>query len=367
MIHRESLIEDGLSLADSGTKTIDLEVVDPISELHLLFAATNGATSNLNNPCVRNISKIEIVDGSEVFYSMDGRLAQALAYWWTKNYPGRAWQEYGGAGQWDVIPIYFGRFPWDPDYAIVPANFKNLQLKITWDLATVNTVGATGFVTNTAQLWVNARLMQDPFSPPRGYFIHKNQYSFTSVASGDERVDMPTDYPYAGIMIRAWESGVGINASISNVKMSIDTDKIIPFDDSIAHQMRLLGPEYGEILHGIRQFASDGDVRQIWIGLQERGTVVSEVDSKIVGLTNVVNGQAEYSVYTDAGAADTTDRMMQTLFQGQAPFNTMWYPFGRQIDPVSYLEAATYGSIRILLTQADADAAVDVVLSQLRS
>jgi hypothetical protein len=366
MLYRDVFIEKGKTLDDSGVLTIDLDVADPISVLHLLVSNVNGATSNLDNPIVRNITKIEVVDGSDVLFSMDGRLAQALAYYWSKIYPDHAWQEYGGAEQYDVIPIFFGRHLWDPDYALVPANFKNLQMKITYNFAAVNSIGATGYLTGQGSLSLISRVMEKMEGTPTAFFMHKNHYSFTTAASGDERVDLPTDWPYAMLMLRAWESGTGINSSVTNAKMSIDQDKIIPFDHSLGYQMRLLSEIYPKIVHGIRMLASDGDTRQTWLAQQERAVAVSEVGSKIVGLTNVMNSQLEFSVYTDAGAADTTDRMMQVIVEGYSPFNCVAFPFGILEDPATYLNAPEHSSVKLYITQGNAGAEADIVISQLR-
>ena len=364
--YREVFLEKAKVLADSGTEIIDLDVVDPISELHILMWATNGATSNKNNPIARNVSKIEVVDGSEVLFSMDGRLAQALAYWWTKRYPYKAWQSYGGATQEDAFPIYFGRHLWDPQFGVHPPNFRNLQLKVTWDLASVNAVGATGFSTGTGRMTVIARVMEGLDTPPAQYFIHKNQYSFTSAASGDERIDLPNDYPWVGLMVRAWESGVGINSSITNAKLSLDQDKYVPFDMGLAYQEEILEEVYGLISHGIRAYEKDNGTVQVWLAMQERANVNVETNRYYAGLKDLVNGQMTVVISDSGGAAVATDQMLQIQVQGQLPWNTVWFPFGIKENPETYLQAQEHTSLRLILTQGNAGAEVDVVLSQLK-
>jgi len=364
--YREVFLEKGKTLGDSGTQTIEIGVVDPISELHILMWATNGATSNKNNPIARNVTKIEVVDGADVLFSMDGRLAQALAYYWTKKYPYKAWQEYGGAAQEDVFPIRFGRWLWDPIYALAPGKFRNLQLKITWNLANVTAVGATGFESGSAKLTVIARIMEALAEEPTGFLMHKNHYSFTSAASGDERIDLPTDYPYALLMIRAWESGVGINSSITNLKISIDEDKDIPLDMSLAYIEELIEEEYGLIEHGIRMYGDHGDVKQVWLAMQERAALNCETDPVIANFHDLMNGQMTLDLYNHDGIT-ATGKMLQCKVQGQLPWNCVGYSFGKLDDPTTYLQAQEHGKIRAILTQGDAGAEVDIVLSQLRS
>ena len=87
MKYREIYLEKDKTLADSGSQTIEVSVVDPISELFVKLYATNGATSNKGSPIARCISKIEVFDGADKLFSMDGRLAHALAYYRSSRIP----------------------------------------------------------------------------------------------------------------------------------------------------------------------------------------------------------------------------------------------------------------------------------------
>jgi len=362
---RDIYIEKAKTLADLGSLVVDLNVVDPVSVLLVNFSATNGAISNKNNPLARNITKIEVVDGSDILFSMDCRLAQALAYYWQKTYPYKAWQEYGGGGQADSFPIFFGRHLWDPVYALNPAKFRNPQVKISWNLATVNPVGATGFASGSLKMSIMARLMEGMAAPPTHFMMHKDHYSFTSAASGDERVPLPTDYPWAMFMLRAWESGVGINSSITKVKLSLDVDKDIPFDHSIGRQGLILENSHGLIHHGIRMFGDDAEVHQVWLAMQERANLTGETDTIIAMLQNLVNGQLTLGLKSDANVA-LTAKMIQCQVQGSLPWNCVAFPFGLLEDPATYLQVQTYGDIKAILTQGNVGAEVNLVLSQLR-
>jgi len=52
---------------------------------------------------------------------------------------------------------------------------------------------------------------------------------------------------------------------------------------------------------------------------------------------------------------------------GKLPWNCVAYPFGDLRDAATYLQAQEHGDIKLILTQGDAGAEVDVVLSQLRA
>ena len=106
--YRDVFLEKEKTLADSGTETIELAVVDPISEIQIRVKNKNGATSNKNNPISRNVTKIEIVDGSNVIYSMSGMLAQALSYYQRGVVPSMQRQGGPSENQEDLYIVRFG-------------------------------------------------------------------------------------------------------------------------------------------------------------------------------------------------------------------------------------------------------------------
>ena len=67
---RHSIIEDSFSINSSQTKTIDLVGIDPISRITILPRVTNpNAYVAIGHPD-EIIEKIEIIDGSNVIFSM---------------------------------------------------------------------------------------------------------------------------------------------------------------------------------------------------------------------------------------------------------------------------------------------------------
>jgi hypothetical protein len=195
MLVRRSYLENRLTLANSGTRTMDLNYTDPISHIMLTFRATNGATSNKENPVIHNITKIEVVDGGDVITSIRGEVLRGLVAHLQGHTPLGNDSEAANEGQMSSVKVPFGRYDLDTDYAFNPTAFRNPQLKVTWDLAHIRAIGATAYVTGTLDITAVAVLMED-VSPPTGVLTAKEIYDFTSAASGDERVDMPTDYPW---------------------------------------------------------------------------------------------------------------------------------------------------------------------------
>jgi len=157
--YRDVYLEKGKTLDDSGSLTIDISPIDPISEMVIRFQAKNGSNNNKAAPIPRVITKVEIIDGADVLFSMDGRLAYSLSYFMNRTTPHMFFAERGDATQFANIPLRFGRWLWDSEFALDPVKFRNLQLRITWNLAAVNALGSTGFLTGSAKLSVVARVI----------------------------------------------------------------------------------------------------------------------------------------------------------------------------------------------------------------
>jgi len=371
--YRDAYIEKEKTLADSGTLVTELAVVDPISEIHIRFEAKNGGTSNKNNPISRNISKIELVDGSNVVYSLDGMLSQSMSYYQRRKMPSMQRQGGPSENQEDHFILRFGRWLWDQDFALVPAKFRNLQLKITWDLATYATVGATGFLADSAVITIIAKVMEDMGGEPGAYMMAKSHYSWTTAGSGDERIALPSDHPYLLMLLRTWETETKLFSTIKNLKLSIDQDKIIPFDLDSWDLLKAMENEYGLFTLEQHAFAGTEQNVQTWMGNGE--TVVATTESPVdgAGVTNtypalygVDSGHINIAL-TDSAGTDDVDSIIHVIARGQALNHTFAYPFGLPDNPESWLPAPDYGDIKAVITQGNAGAAGNLALLQVKS
>lgn len=366
---REVYIEKDKTLADSGTLVTELAVVDPVSEIHIRFKAKNGATSNKNNPICKNISKIELVDGSTVIYSLNGFMAQSMSYYQRKQVPSMQRQGGPSENQEDHFVLRFGRWLWDPVFALVPAKFRNLQLKITWSL----TASATEWLTASAKITIIARVMEDMASEPSHYMMAKSHYSWTTAGSGDERIALPSDHPYALMLFRAWETEVKLYSTISNLKLSLDQDKDIPFDMESWDFLKMMENEYGIIQLEQHIYAGTEENIQTWLGVGETVVVTPETDP-----TDPTTFRAHANIYgVDSGHVNLVSRgsdhatdtsgILQMIAKGQALNHCYCIPFGRMEDPNTYLPAPEYGDVKAIITQGNEGAAANLALLQARA
>lgn len=370
---REVYIENEKTLANSGNLVTELAVVDPVSEIQIRFGAKNGATYNKDSPPAACVSKIEIVDGADVLYSLDGMLAQAMSYYQTGKMPSMQRQAGPSKNQEDHFVIRFGRSLWDKSFALVPAKFRNLQIKISWDLATLNDVGATGFVDGSATLSIIARLMEGLEGEPAGFMMAKKHYNWTTAASGDERIALPTDYPFVLFLLRAWEQHTKLYSTITNLKLSIDQDKDIPFDLAAWDFLKMMENQYGKLTVDQAIFGGNEDNVHTWLAVGENVSMVPEptvaasgVFSTHVNILDLDGGKINVrAVGTDHSTTSPTIHHMIT--RGQGLHHTFAYPFGLMDDPTSWLDAPGVGDIKAVITQGNADAAAYLALLQARA
>ncbi len=369
---REVYLEKEKTLVDSGTEIIELALADPVSEIQIRFKAKNGATSNINNCVARNITKIELVDGSNILYSLDGMLSQAMSYYSSGNVPSMQRQSGPSENQEDHFVIKFGRSLWDAENALVPAQFRNLQLKITYNLANVRALGADSFLTGSAKLTIIARIMEGLAAEPVAYMMAKNHYNWTTVGSGEERIPLPTDHDYALLLFRAWETEVKLYSTISNLKLSIDQDKDIPFDLDSWDFLKMMENRYGLIDIDQHVFVTTVENIQSYLGVGE--TAIATPESAPGDPTSFRSHLQVYGVdsghvnFTSDGSdhATNSEDICQLKVSGQALHHCYAYQFGLMSDPETYLKAPDLGDIKFIATQGNAGADANVALLQRR-
>jgi len=366
--YRDAYIEDALVLADSGTKTIDIPFKDICTQLMFLFQATNGATRNLANPPIKNLSKVEIVDGSDVLFSLSGPQVQGLNYINHGEVPNRLITESGGDYQQDVFYIDFGRYLGDPLWAFNPNKFKNPQIKFTWDLATINTVDATGFATGTGRMTILAKLFDELVSPI-GFLMSKEHYSFISAASGVESVEMPRDYPYRTLFIRATKTKTHPWSILTKYKLSEENDKRIPFElwekELRSRMMEDMEParymaEYQaitdtQLFHDLYEWAACRVTPAMGAGKYRFWTV---------GLGG--SGYTDLHCYDELKAAIASYERWIAEVNGWYFHNIGFYKFGDPQNPADWYDPTALGDLKLKLTQGSANAIVGVCLQQAR-
>jgi hypothetical protein len=341
MLHRYTYLERDLALADSGERTVNVNVQDPITCLWVEVRNVNGATHNRNNPIHASISDIQLIDGADVLYSLDGYQALALASADLGFLPEQAFSALGGDYQKMQIPIMFGRWLGDTEYSLDPKRFRNLQLRVKWNFGTAS---ATTFTTLTGTLTVIADVMEGAPSP-RALVMRKEQYTWTA-AVGTEYIDLPTNYPIRGLMYRSYVVAHHLFEVVDQLKMSCDAGKYVPIDLDVEDLVRLETLKQPKLEYRISDHMASGGTFTSYLVEKEDVAMIGEaVNDTVVGYDNYEYGSQIVRIFTAGVANGGTN--IGCHVHGYCPFGYLYIPFGDPYDPADWFPAASFGSIRL--------------------
>ena len=320
------------------TKVIDIDVIDPISRIQIIHKPENGAEAQATDHPAKCISKIELIDGSDVLFSLSGVEAQAADWYHQKQETSGLIYYLTGTECKQIFNMNFGRDLWDPLYAFNPKKHMNPQLKIT-----INVDGG-GMSVATGTLSVLAYLFDQKVVEPVGFLMHKEIKDYAMGAGTHEYTDLPTDFPYRKLFIRALKTGVGPDYTLANIKISEDFDRKISLDATIEEVLAAIvgqtRPMHERIItHGHITF------RYYWCtpGYWPAFAFAGWTSSTTVNAGNVYEGDGGRFklVSTTAGLNSAV------LCQGFCPHNVIEIPFGRQEDPADWFDASKLGNLKL--------------------
>ena len=354
--------------SDASTKTIDLDLVDPVSALYLEFEAVNGTTSNEDNFISDVVTKIEIVDGSEVLTSLRMNQLEALHFYKMGKVPVLFPSEWAGGTQRHGAYLLFGRKLWDTEYAIDFLKFKNPQLKITWNLAAIRAIAATAFATGTLKITVGAKIMEGLAAPGK-YLMAKELESFTSSSSSgaEERKALSTDCIYRLLMTRHYSEGYDLNEITSDLKLTADADKFIAFNRKVKQLDAEALARFGEgvITHNI--FRATGGVVRGLFQVETQFEFKPNISTQFTDFVHTLNFSGNVTLETQiAGGGGAGTRQFWGTEKGHALNACLPLPFGDLWDPSTWFDTSVYKKLELILTSGGTAGACQIVAEQVR-
>jgi len=348
MNYREAEVLAAYDAGPSGTKVVDLELVDIISRLEVIFAYTVATDVNNTEHPAANITKLELVDGSDVLFSLSGKEAQAVAFYGRGMMPYNNITVEDGSVGVAVIPIDFGRYLWDREYAFDPSKFTNPQLKITYDEDVANAS------TTANSLEVNARIFDERKVSPRGFLMSKSIEESAMEASSHAYVTMPTDYSYRAMFLHADSTDHSPITLVDKIKLSEDTDKRIPLnidEDTLLWMILTQTPridENIELADAVTEstfYVTPSELVQI-IAYSSGACDAADADigaATITGSKIVLSANVEL-IYQDA------------IVNGWLPHSVIPIQFGDQMDDSDWYDVTRMKQLKLDVTQSsDAD------------
>jgi hypothetical protein len=355
---RDYVLVNAQNISDSQTFTKDLKAGMKIQELRVIYQATNGSTSNTLAKLNGMVSKLEVLDGSDVLHSLSFRQEQARNYFLTGRLPFQQLNSKLGGVVIEEADIYFGRFLGDREFYLDTSRFSNAQLALTHAL----TISATaGFATGSGYLTVIARLIEEGALPCRGFIMSKQADAYTTLGSGYRTTDLALKNDYQSLMFGALETTIEPDVDISNYKLTLDDDRFIPFNLSATQILE----ENVRRLPAARQrmnFLNDTAV-----------TWLSDIYGRVSGWMGPIGGTAKGGVSTVTAeqlVAYMTTGDTASLFlnvRGYCPHSFLEWAFGDGRETDDYLKVAGLSKAELIGTDAAAGGAYTVVTNQVRS
>jgi len=352
---RKATILASESATVAATKTIDITLADIISRIQVKFNAIN---TDVVPTAVHatQISKVELVDGSDVLFSLSGKEIEAKMFYDYHCGPSYEREFRNGVDNYLLLDILFGRKLWDKELAFDPKKFKNPQLKITHNKA------LGGSTPNAATLEVFADVFDEKPVSPIGWIMSKEVYSFTSAASAAyEYIDLPLDHMIKRIMLQTYKADAWWENLVSNVKISEDNDKKVPLDHAGGDLVSMVKAIYGHYQELLVNF-NRGGVQTEYITPTESANF--QISALLSAAADWIATVAERTGgYQDVNSNAT--RLFRALVSGYIPHGCLPLDFGDPMDLNDWYDVTKKGSVR-LIPYCAGSVAFNVVLEQLR-
>ena len=372
---RKVYITEDETITGTGTLIKDLDFTDPVRAIIIGFYGKRYDHTDTNNPLIfRDIDKIEVVDGSDVIFSLTGTEAAANMLYHTGMRPFLAITANKFSTNRNQLKILFGRDEADDEYGLDLTQFTNPQLKISYSF----TEGSTGQWASGTQTVTIAALVAEGAPKPHGFFMTKEIYTWSKASSGDETIELPRDYPYRYIILQTTDCTVPVYAGLSKVKISCDYDTFVPIDETTEDLAWENVNRYG--MQWLQYEAiGDGSDTDIKGYCQMAWNWGCNVSSWNVGQSAVE--RRPYSGYSTLGRATCPDssgadftmtylaanQRALCTFYGWELFDTEVVLFGDPKNPAVWFDPKPWRSVRLILTQAQESAiASAIVIQQVR-
>lgn len=344
------------------TKTIDINLTDPISEILIQADPyTNFPSAGPDAHPIDVLEKVEILDGSDVLLSLDGYQLHALDIY-NRDRQRNPWYMYLDNNRMDMpVGINFGRWLWDPELAFDPTKFNNPQLKITIDES-----GAKGTF-ESVNLQVDAAVFDEKTISPRGFLMAKELKEYTMGSADHEYTTMPTDYVYRKMFVQTLTEGSEPNQQFNTLKLSEEHDKKLPFNGvGFDDLLRMIAYQHPPVREGIYQYCGSSATEGFCTPTTRVHGAVTEwhagAASDMLAFYDGDGGRFHI-------IAATTGGNVNLLVDGYLPHGVYEIPFGLPNEIEDWYDVTPLGSLEldILSKAAGSTKTAKIFLEQLRT
>jgi hypothetical protein len=344
------------TLDASGTLLVDLNLKDPISALMFEYKNTRGSTTMADH-LLACLSSIELIDGSEVLFSLNGAEMHALDYYDKGKSPYLLNTNISGNMGLAGLSYNFGRKLWDPELALDPKKYANPQLQIafnrvTWDASS-----------SAHTLKIMALCFDEKSISPVGFLRSKEVYNYTCGAQGTTQdILLPVGTSYRKLMVQA-KAAAAYPWQVANILyLSEDNDKKVPLNEYTSAWMKVINSMYPAYREGL-QFGGTATTMTVY------GTPYYDIN--IAGALLAATAPLIIEKYPlnepftpNPGA--TTNGMFE--LSGYEPHACILVPFGNQDDMEDWYDTSKIGTLLLRITAGSAgtNGSVKVVTQELK-
>lgn len=345
MNYRQATLLATTQITTAATKPIELNGLDPISRIMAVVELTNNGNNPTNHPLAA-VTKIEIVDGSEVISSMTGYGAQSMSYYDNGRMPHNELNYEDNGVARVAVPLNFGRRLYDPDLNLDPSKFNNLQLKISHDYS------LGGCSPDNAYLRVIADMFDEKRPSPVGYLQSKEIFSYTPATSGIEYIGLPVDNNIRKIIVMNVNDNEEPDVEFESVVIDENKGKRVLVDCQTMDLIRSEAELYGRFTEYFSGHLAATTDDEFWLSACKDIQVGGLCDANDKILTFTWSGGRSRVFY---GSAAT---YFGCIVSGRCPHGAVPILFGDQLDPGDWWNLDNVGEARLKLT-ARSSAAID--------
>lgn len=342
------------TLGEAGTEPIDITLSDIITAIRIMVIADSAGTAWSDHPAA-NVTKVELVDGSDTLWALTGKCAEAFDFYQRPRARPSMIEYRNGRGCACVFDINFGRYLGDRLLAFDPKKYENPQLRITWDIDVCQTDASAG------TLSVKALVFDENQPSPIGFLMTKEQKAYTPASATWNYTNLPTDYKMRTLGIQAQVGGSNLATSLADVKLDEDNDKRIPFNDTANDLARFFASTWGEYTEFMRAMLTTSLAGYyITPGYNARLAAGSMVASMVAQAQAAQGGKVNLQIQ-GAGQA-------QFQVSGTLPHQVLALPFGRRDEIEEWYDVTKVGKLRLSIKGGSAATGTfRIVTEQLRT
>lgn len=347
MNYRQANLLATVDITTAGTKTVDISVKDVVSRISIILELINNGNDPTNHPLAA-IPKIEVIDGSDVIASMSGYGAQAMSYYSNGKMPHNELNYEDNGYARCFIPLDFGRFLFDPEFALDPSKFKNPQLRITHDYS----LGACS--PDGAYLRVIADLFDQKSANPQGFLQSREVFSFTPAEGSSEYVALPLDNEIRKLIIMNVNDNEEPDVQFEDIKIDEEDGKRIIFEGKTMDLIRAESTMFDRFTEYLSGHLAATTANEFWLTACKDIQVGGLCDANDAILTFNWTGGRSRDFY---GSAAT---YFGAIVSGRCPHGAVPIFFGQQDDPNDWWDVKNVGKARVKITPRSVAGAVTI-------